>query len=220
MWISQIKLFKQIEWIFFILLCGLSINLMYAVLNEYFSGIKSFSNSRIPLTELPTITMCFSSNGKDTGDVEYRYQFDFQIEYEVDWKKSVGFIKEGMNYNNYNETIKLEKVITVYSGICYKLTAKPNYIKSGKYTSIIFHFNKSIAYEKLPYILIYFSSEKNAPGIVTTIWTEGEIDTMYLEKDTYIQSNLQVVKHNFLKIKSNLQMFCENIVFKTGYMPS
>ena len=203
MLITQVKFFKCIEWIFFFLLSGLSFYFMYGVLNEYFSGTKSFSNTRILITELPTVTICFSSNGKSIGDIEYKYQVDFEIEYEVDWDKSIGFIKEGVNYNDFNETIKLEEIITIHTGICYKITALSNSGIKGKYRSIIFYFNTSIPHEMLPYILVYFTSEKNAPGILNTIWYEGEIDTIFIEKDIYIQCNLQVVKHDFLKSKSN-----------------
>ena len=199
---SQAKLLMTIEWILFFLLCCLSCYFMIGVLNEYLSESTSFTISSKPITVLPTVTICLSSNGKFHNDVEYEYKSDFQIEYHVDWKKSIGFLKEGMNFNRFNETINFEKIITVYFGTCYKLTAMPNFIKKGRYISLIFYFNESIPHEKLPHIRAFYTSEKNAFGIMNAYWSDGTAKSVFIEKDVYVQSNLKVVKHDYLKLKS------------------
>ena len=199
---SQAKLLMTIEWISFFLLCCLSCYFMIGVLIEYLSESTSFIISSKPITALPTVTVCLSSNGKFHKNVEYEYKSDFQIEYHFDAKKSIGFLKEGMNFNSFNETVKLEKIFTAFFGTCYKITAMPNYISKGRYISMLFHFKDSIPHEKLPYIRVFFTSEENAHGIMMTVWPDGKVKSVFIEKGVYAQSNLKVVQHDYLRLKS------------------
>ena len=133
---TYFNFFEVMEWILFFGLCGLSAVFMWEVWDKFISGKSSFTQSEEPINELPTITMCFSSNGKFDGDSEYQYALDFKISYHVDVGIPFGFLKLGKNDNPF-ETINLSKIITGYSGTCYKVSSIPHSIPKRKYTSLI-----------------------------------------------------------------------------------
>ena len=201
--LEKASIFKIIEWILFIFLCGISVYFMLGVLNAYFSKQTSFSLSNEPITKLPTILLCFSSNGKFDGDVNYEYGSEFKISYEVDWKKSIGFLKEGENFNDFNETVNIERIRTVYTGTCYKVSSLSNFVSKGKFTSLFLHFDTSIPTYKLPYVKFYFSSEENLLGILFAEWFDGKVKPVQIEKDLYKLISLQPIRYNHLRSKSN-----------------
>ena len=165
--IEQVKFFKIIEWNVFIILLALSGYFMYEVLEQYISGKSSFAQSEKQITELPTMTFCFSSNGEYDGDVEYQYGTDFKIEYLIEWPpKSFGFLEVSKEIHKFNEIITFEKLITSYSGSCYKVSAKGMSIEKGKYTILLLHFVKTVPYDKLPHVKVYITSEENSYGVV------------------------------------------------------
>ena len=53
------------------------------------------------------------------------------------------------------------------------------------------HFVKSIPYEKLPYIKIYITSEKNSYGVVRQSWWDGNVKQALLKKNMFKQLNLK-----------------------------
>ena len=76
---QQAKYFQVIEYFFFFMLCGLSVYFMHGVLDKFFSGKTSISQSEEPMKELPTIMICFSkSNSRIT---KFEYGLDFIIQY-------------------------------------------------------------------------------------------------------------------------------------------
>ena len=60
------KYFKVIEYIFFVVFWGLSIYFMYGVLEKFFAGKTSISQSEEYIKELPSITLCFMNPNKET----------------------------------------------------------------------------------------------------------------------------------------------------------
>ena len=191
--ITLSKFFKVIEWFIFICLLAVSAYFMYGVFEQYFSGKSSFTQSERRITELPSITMCFSSNGVFDGDVKYQYESDFKIEYLVEWPdKSVGFLKEGKNFNKYNETIFLKKITTTYTGTCYKVASTKPSINKGQYRSLILHFADSVTNnDSLPYVKIYVTSEKNSYGVVRQSWLDGNVKQILIKKNVFKQINLK-----------------------------
>ena len=201
------KVFRALDWFLFFAFSLLSVFFMFQVLEQYISGKSGFSTSEQPITELPTITICFTMNGKYDGDTpKYQYNSDFKIEYFVDWEKSVGFLKEGRNINEFNETIYLEKILTKYSGTCYKVSAKlsatasfPFLKHKGKYTFIIIHFDKSISEKDLPRLRVFITSEKNAYGITMNAWRDGKANKFSVESNVFKQMDIEPVEFKYLK---------------------
>ena len=201
------KFFRAIDWFLFFAFSLLSVFFMFQVLEQYISGKSGFSTSEQPITELPTITICFTMTGKYDGDTpKYQYNSDFKIEYRVDWKISVGFLKEGRNTNEFNETIYLQKILTKYSGTCYKVSAKLSATDSsqflkhkGKYTSIIVYFNQSISEKKLPRLKVFITSEKNSYGITNNGWRDGKANKFSVESNVLKQMDLEPVEYRYLK---------------------
>ena len=189
-----------LEWLLFFGLCGLSAIFIWGVLDKFISGKSSFTQSEEPINELPTIIMCFSSNGKFDGDSEYEYTSDFKIWYAVA-PGSFGWLKIGKNVDTL-ETITLRKIKTFYSGTCYKVSSMPHSITKSRYTSLYLYFNKSISYKKLPYAKIYITSEKNAYGILEQIWYDGKVKIVLIEKEVWKQVNLKPQQYNYFKRNS------------------
>ena len=209
--ITKARIFKVIQWMFFSCLVGLAAYFMVGVLQQYYSKSTSFSQFREPLAELPTITMCFVSslNGVYDENVVYKYYSDFNIEYEVEWGKSIGFLKFGNNFNQFNETVNLEKLDTSYNGDCYKISATFDEYIQSKLTTLILYFNKSIPDEKLPSVKTYITSENNAYGVITVVWSDGKVTQEIIEKYIYKQINVRSQQTNYLPKVSN----CNNESF-------
>ena len=198
---TDFNVLKVMEWILFFGLCGLSAVFMWEGWDKFISGKSSFTQSEEPINELPTITMCFSFNGKFDGYSDYQYTLDFKIFYHVDVGTPFGFLKLGKNVNPF-ETIDLRKIITGYSGTCYKVSSIPHSIPKRKYTSLILYFNMSIPHEKLPYVKFYITSEKNAYGILEQVWWDGKVKITVVEKNYWKQVNLKPQQYNYLKTNS------------------
>ena len=78
---QQAKNFQVIEYILFFGLCLLSVVFMHGVLDKFFSGKTSFSQTEDYIKELPTIVICL--NKPNSSKIEYEYGSDLQIWYEM-----------------------------------------------------------------------------------------------------------------------------------------
>ena len=75
----------------------------------------------------------------------------------------------------------LEKVITYFSGICYKITT--TFISKSDYMEIKLDFPNSTFYEQLPpSVDLYLTSNENSQGIIYNDWKNGEELAMNFEK--------------------------------------
>ena len=118
---QQSKYIQAIEWILYFGLCGLSAFFMHGVLEKFFSGKTSFTLSEESVKELPTFMLCFSNS--NLSNIEYEYGTDFKIKFQTSYRNSYPyvFLKEGGNSTLLGETIRLEKITTMYLGNCYKI---------------------------------------------------------------------------------------------------
>ena len=118
------KYFQVIEYIFFFVLCGVSVYFMYGVLDKFFSGKTSISQSEVSVKDLPTIVLCLDKASSRKTD--YEYGSDFMIQYGIydkTWDNFEElFLYEGRKSILFDETINLEKM-TLDFGNCYKLTS-------------------------------------------------------------------------------------------------
>ena len=205
----QTKFYKFVEWVVFICLLGLAAYFMIGVLEHYFSKKSSFTQSENQISELPTITMCFSSNGEFDGDVELKFGSDFNILYETskfsdfNFKGYSGYLKEGHNLFNDSETLILKKLTTRFSGICYKITSISHSSGKGVFRKLIWYFKESISHEDLPFLKIYSTSEKNSYGLTQVVWFDGKVKQTLIKSGVFKQINFKPQQTNYLKITTN-----------------
>ena len=200
---KQDKCFQVIEYIIFFGLLGLSFFLMYEVLDKYISRKTVITQSEVPITELPTIIICFSK--QNSYNTKYEYESDFKIKLLYwDWDQSdqIGsiFVKEGENTTLFGEIIWLEKIITAYRGNCFKITSiltNPYLIRDR--TIINIYFNESITEEDFPnWSYIFVTSEKNSYGIVSSNWMNGKILRTQIDAGMRRDFDLKPVQHSYL----------------------
>ena len=177
---------------------------MYGVLDKFFSGKTSFTQSEEPIKELPTIVICFTKTNSRKS--EYDYVFDFKIKYRIadkDYNSEEIFLREGTN-KLFEEILWFEKVITLYQGKCYKLTSMLSYKYTTKhFTDIMIYFNDSISEEDLPTTSdIFITSEKNSYGVVFSDWMSGKVMKASIVRGMYKCINLKPEQHNYLTMNS------------------
>ena len=160
------KLCKAVSWLMFLGLCVLSAYFMYEVLDQYFSKDTSFKVTEEPLTNYPTITICFTRRKESWKDLlSIESQFDNLLgkgsfEYGKDFNISIGasLLVKGDNYIvGINETVTVESVANLFIGMCYKVTHK---YSGGRFEPLseMWHltFNKAIHNDDLPTARLFF----------------------------------------------------------------
>ena len=119
---NQEKFFQLIERIIFIILTIASIFFGGEVLWKFQSLDSSFTTSELPVTNIPTITICLPHQFQN-----YTYGTDFNISkyfFLIDYvnKENEHILKEGNNL--FDQNITLTKVFTVHYGPCYAIVSK------------------------------------------------------------------------------------------------
>ena len=197
---TQVKSFVIIEWGLFFALCGLSLFFMKGVLDNYFSGMTSFTQSEGPLKEFPTVVLCFSvPNSRNT---KYEYGSDFQIKYsvEVHGKQSGINLKQGENASITGEMLYFIKIASMRYGNCYKLTSMMTNNDMIKIiTDISINFNSSITEENIPSLEIFLTSENNAYGVVFNKWVNGKVIKLQIDKGIHKHIELRQQQYNYLE---------------------
>ena len=179
---------------------------MHGVLDKFFSGKTSISQTEEIITELPSITICFTKNHSKSM-IEYEYESDFKIVYKImDTKLTLHEIdlKEGKNSPLADETVYVEKMITSDNGLCYKLTSVLNNKYMMKYsTQIHLYFSDSIAEKNMPTSLeIFVTSEKNSYGIVFDKWRNGKVFKTSVDKGMWKGMYLNPIQRNYMTTNS------------------
>ena len=196
-------LLKYLEWILFLVLCIFSILFMYGVLVKFQSQDTSFKQYKEHIKELPTVTICMArltfyeygidfnisyASVEDTilklGEnnlsvnpediLEKVYLEKLQISQDIWSYDSDGNFELGFGFSENGK-----KTVDRY---CYKVKSKfltdlQKYILGvGTDFEIVIgvHFNKSISTEDLPSVNIYFTSDKNAYGVIFNEWMDGQ----------------------------------------------
>ena len=101
---------------------------------------------------------------------------------------------------NSQELVILEKVITFFSGICYKITT--TFISKSDYMEIKLDFPDSTSYDQLPpSVDLYLTSNSNSQGIIYNDWKNGEELAMNFEKVCILEFYLitiMIMKHKMI----------------------
>ena len=156
---------------------------MKSVWSHYQSKDSSFKVYQEPIRNFPTLTLC-------TGpDSNYSYDLDFTIHYQISTSYSEPDVKLKLGENeikkedNSTETVYLDNVSTFFSGTCYKIYIKLNYIIEIEISKIHIEFKDIITYDNLPDVLeFYLTSEKNFHGIFFNEWKDGEELSLKINK--------------------------------------
>ena len=201
-----------IDWILFLGLCCISLNLIWKVFEQYNSKDSSFKVYDVPITEHPTITFCFFKWRSNGTKFEHQMKLgeEFKIKIYFDDENKVYLDEFGTNrINDY--VIDFTKLETAYYGTCYKITPSINRtITNGESTKFALKFPKKfIKYEDIPPLKIFFTSEMNSLGIIRNTWKDGEIFDVTVEKNTKTELSLKPTKYVQLNTKSK----CRNESF-------
>ena len=166
-------------------------------LSEY-SLFSIFTSGNANLTHLNSIGM---SRSEFVDEAFYKLGQDFELHYEVE-DDGEKILKLGENHvlSNHagNHRIKVEKVLTIYDGNCYKIHSNLSAEAAimGKYT---INFNKTIPFTDIPSVKIYFTSEENAFGILTQQWIYGNELKFILHQNFNDMGSIQYLKLNAKK---------------------
>ena len=193
--LSQDNIFKLLEWILVLGLIMCSIFFTTDVWTKYQAKKTSFITYQEMRKEMPTTVLCFAPFGKKSVLTKYNISMhnmvyaDFQDEIlDLSWNEfsndvlyvllkdfNITFKSKvllyGVNNIQDGQNIILEKLLTVWSGLCYKIT-----LDYFTYDRVGFElvFDASIASEDIPLPEIYITSEDNAYGILGYGWVNGE----------------------------------------------
>ena len=206
--IKQLIFFKGLEWFLFLGLCTVSAYFMREVLDKFISRDTSFKVYEEFIDEIPTMVLCLSELSsplplQNEDSFEYKYGNDFNISYrrtflnKGEWIGDIFTLEKGENILP-SRVIFLEKLATAWNGFCYKINETATKIKNGEWRSVQINFDKSIDRKTLPSWTVHFTSEKNAYGILRTLWFDGEMFTVNLNKSKSIQISLKPQKYKYL----------------------
>ena len=176
-------------------------------------SVKISVLNKLNLTQYSLYSI-FTSNLRDLNSIGmsrsdfvyeafYKLGEDFELYYEVEHDiDGVKILKLGENHvlSNHagNHRIKVEKVLTIYDGNCYKIHSNLSAEAAimGKYT---INFNKTIPFTDIPSVKIYFTSEENAFGIITQQWNYGNELKFILHQNFNDMGSIQYLKLNAKK---------------------
>ena len=104
-------------------------------------------------------------------NIFYQINKDFHLVVEIEKEPYVYeniYLKEGHN-TDLEENIVLKRVLTFWTGFCYKITFDVGTFQKNPYFYLTFD-NKTISKEELPHAILYITSEENADGIINLSW--------------------------------------------------
>ena len=188
----MVKVFKFIEWLFFILFCIASIMLTQQVWEQYKSYDSNFKKSVGLPSESPTIVFCFWPIQANP----FQYGKDFNISYMVDSDlQNLQILNEGKNiietkgdFVNGTTTIVYYEVLdTLETGRCHRISS--DMISSHIWAAIIISLDSSILKENLPDVNYIISSGNNSYGRIISDRTDGAVlsDFATFEKEIWME---------------------------------
>ena len=205
---TQENLFKVLELSLFITLCIISLFFMKEVLTQFNSGWTSFKMYELNNPVRPTITMCLNDEFlRNYSWFEHTYGIDIDIYYDIDDEWVYLSLENNAVNINKEEIIYLRQLKPMWKyGTCYKISSETfsnSAITRGNSQSILVKYNESIPIDNLPLLTIYFTSEKNAYGLIFAEWMDGEVLEFNIKNNMYEEFILRTEKYLYLKADSN-----------------
>ena len=162
---------------------------------------SSFTTKEQPITEEPTIIICFPyqfnnfTYGTDFNISKYFYLKDYI------YKQNEFILREGENL--LDQKIVLSKIHTVLYGQCYEIVSKILDKKPGLVEAIKISVKESSSEEDIPPIQIYFTSENNSYGITRALWKDGEVLSLHMNlQQRYMAIWLTEERYQYLRDKT------------------
>ena len=197
--VTKNQIFKIIKFIVFASLATISIILTWGDFLKYESLDSGFKRREVSIRNEPTITICFSPRNLNlTYDKDFYFTVFFTFK---DYLKQDGnHLKIGNN--KLDDEVSLTEMITIYSGICYKMTTISNHELTTEIEVISITFNESISFEDLPVVQVHFTSKINSYGITRVHWFDGDVSFLQLKSyHKYIEFGLREERYIFLENK-------------------
>ena len=181
---------KAIDRICLVILLILALMSVEDTLRNYVTKKSNRSVNRIPISEQPTVSICFDDDEKNIWN---RKMFSLGTEvnityyiYDVKTKEIESILlweNENLVPNSNTDLIHVQKMQS-----CYKITAKTS---SGKYKHqshqerfLKVSFSPSIETSKVPKRLVYyFTSEMNSYSVESKVFYDGKVSKMIVGKD-------------------------------------
>ena len=195
-------LFLVMEWTIFLSLTAIAIGITWEVFLKYDSLDSTFKRKEIPITQIPTFSMCL-----DPPHGNFSYEKDFHIERYFSYQDYLNHNGKKLALTNEffrNVAVSVTEITTVYKGKCYIMhSAKVDEVLGPQgYGVIAIKFNESIPIEDLPVLEFYLTSEINSYGILRSAWLDG--DAVYFRvspKQVYMDIGIREKRYKFLKNK-------------------
>ena len=172
-----------------------------SVLNKYGFNLFDFVN-----TDVPNLSQSWPDF---YNEVSYKVGIDFYVRMSLTEhisgfhnKKHENLVIESINLTkNQLDLIDFEEVYTLDSGLCYKITPKIN-TTGGQYNDIELFFYDTLPIEDIPRVELFFSSEDNAYGIITSNWVLGDIYSMRVKSKSLLKIKVKFTPMNYEKLLS------------------
>ena len=155
-----------------------------------------------------------SKNNKDFG-LQNTNMCELESELEIELENSTNTricLNDTGEFEDSELIKKVEKVYTLWDGLCYKITPKINATKV-LHNYFKLEFNESISDDDIPNkVRVHLTSENNSYGIITSKWTEGDVFKIDIKlKDLeYYSADLTYNKYERLGETSNCECGCQH----------
>ena len=214
-----------IKYIIVVILTVISISISKEVWQQYQSKATSFKQSQKTITKAESITVVLSFWPLKKMDYpsmtpyqsyeQCKLNSDFKISFGVsEWKTFKEKVDLTENSANLSIThfkvgkVDFEKLITRY-GDRYKISADVTNLKEPYQAFMQIEFDESIPDERIPEVVLIFSSENNSYGAIFTNWLEG--DVVYMHK---VRGFNEFRFHPHKEVKLNSDKCQENSYFE------
>ena len=193
-------IFTLTYWIIFLFLCVVSVFLTKEVIKKYLSFDSSSKTREDSLTDLPSVVICFMPSNNS-----FSYDNHFAI-YKGSYLDL--FVSDREHYklkfgDNPKFEIHFSKLLTTYSGLCYKVTSTARKVGKNDWHLLSVIFDPDTPQAILPVIVVHFTSEINSFGISRTYWLDGDVAILHVTpQHKLIEFGLREERRSFLTEKS------------------
>ena len=205
---SKVRIIKILEWILFIVFIFESVWFVSGVLQHFFSRKTSFSQSKEKVTDYPIVDIILGRPPSEINlsDVTIKY-------YSSGMKRTVLKMGENHIHNdrfNKTETVILESLENKWKNRGYRIIhATP--ILEKNLADIYFQIEHNVGNQTnwnwwSDFVHIYITSRKNSPGSTFYKWKDGKQLEIKLNKDTYVEYNIQPTITKYLEETGECQV--------------